>query len=66
MASLTLRSVLVSTFDSDGSTIPKYDGPCDLAVFNQMLGVSVQILTGKIGVLLERSLCWIRNTHFYY
>lgn len=52
MASLTLRSVLVSTFDDEGSTVRKYDAPCDVAMFNQMLGVSVQIFTGKSLILV--------------
>lgn len=48
MATVLLSSVLVSKFEEDGSCVRKYDAACDLAVFNQMLGVNVQILTGKL------------------
>lgn len=47
MASLVLRNVVVSNIDVEGSIIRKYPQTCDLAIFNQMLGVSCQILDGK-------------------
>lgn len=66
MASLMLRSVTVSNFDAAGCTVLKYDEPCDVALFNQMLGVSVQINKGNIGSVDKSScivlLCYIHSS----